>query len=609
MSKIFSWERKFYEQTFLWMYRARNFPSRVILPTNSSGKFQLEVRDFETNFHRQITKTPQGSIFGSISPSGKFVFYLDDKEGNETGHFVREPFAGGKKMDITPDLLPYFAYEVSSDYADERLCFYASIKDKNQVYLVETNQKETSFKTKLLYETKNTILGAIISPNGKQTCVSISTSGEKNKSQVLVFNNNNGKLICQINFVSGDFVAQAFSIDARQPLILGVLNMGEFYRPVWLDFLKKETKEIKNPDFKGNVFVLEWLEDQNKILFGQEYHLKHSLLLYDSNEKTLLSIGPDYGSLDLFFGSVASLRDCSFLFRWQSFNDDSQIIKLSSRDYQKKTIFFPLKKKQDNKKKKKLQSVYFKSSDGELVQMWVAWPTKKRKNYSFVIDIHGGPHGSVSDTFSPEAQILLDQGFGYCAVNYRGSTSFGKDFEKAIYGKPGYLEVEDIVSARDWLVNNGQADPDKIILFGWSWGGFVTLLALGKYPNLWAGGVAGTPIADFFLQYEDEPAFFQAIDRERFGGSPKQKLSVYRESSPITYVDNFTKPVLIIYGENDVRCPARQVENFIDKLKSKRKSVKVKKFLAGHTGEFSNTKVRVSNFREILKFIRSLTNK
>lgn len=608
MSKIFSWEHKFYEQTFLWMYRARNFPSRVILPTNSSGKFQLEVRDFETNFHRQITKTPQGSIFGSISPSGKFVFYLDDKGGNETGHFVREFFAGGKKVDITPDLPPYFAYEVSSDYADERLCFYASIKDKNQVYLVETDQKGVDFKTKLLYETKDTILGAIISPNGKQTCVSISTSGGKNKSQVLIFDNDFGKLICRISFVSGDFVAQAFSADADKPLILGVLNMGEFYRPVWLDFLKEKIEEIKNPDFKGNVFVLEWLEDQNKILFGQEYHLKHLLLFYDLNKKTISPIGPDYGSLDLFFGSVASLSEGSFLFRWQSFNDDSRIIKLSGCGYQKKTVFFPLKKKQNNKKKK-LQSVYFKSSDETPVQMWVAWPTKKRKNYSFVIDIHGGPHGSVGDTFSPEAQILLDQGFGYCAVNYRGSTSFGKDFERAIYGRPGYFEVEDIVSARNWLVTNGQADPDKIILFGWSWGGYVTLLALGKYPNLWAGGIAGTPIGDCFLQYEDEPAFFQAIDRERFGGSPKQKPSVYKESSPVTYANNFTKPALIIYGENDARCPARQIANFINELKSKRKSVKVKKFSAGHTGEFSNTRVRVSNFKEIIKFAKKLTNK
>lgn len=607
MSKVPSWEQKFYSQSFLWMYRARNFPSRVVVPVNSSGKYQLETRDFETGFRRQLAKSPQGSIFGSISPSGKFIFYLDDKGGNEMGHFVREPFGGGKKVDITPALPPYFAYEVSSDYADERLCFCASVKDKNHIYLVKINKTESESKTKLLYETKNLILRTIISPDGKQTCVSVSIGGKKNKSRALIFDNDNGKLICQIDFPHGDFIAQAFSVNSDRPLILGILNKDEFYRPVWLDFLKKKTTEIKNSNFRGNVFVMEWLEDQNKILFGQEYHLKHSLLLYDLNNKTLSAVGPDYGSFDLFFGSVAFLKNGSFLTRWQSFNDVPKIIKIFGHDYQKIKDFYPLPKQ--TYKKRKFESILFKSSDGTQIQMWVAWPTKKKKLYPFVVDIHGGPHGSVNDSFSPEAQIFLDQGFGYCAANYRGSTGFGKDFERAIYGNPGNLEVEDVVSARNWLVKNGKADPAKVIVFGWSWGGYVTLLALGKYPNLWAGGIAGTPIGDCFLQYEDEPAFFQAIDRERFGGSPEQKPSVYKKSSPITYADNFTKPVLIIYGENDARCPSRQIVNFIEKLKSKHKPVKVKKFSAGHTSDFSNTKVRVSNFKEILKFVRGLIDK
>jgi Tol biopolymer transport system component len=358
MTKNSSWEHSFYKQAFLWMYRARNFPSRVILPVNSSGKFQLEVRDFGTNYHRQITKSSQGSIFGSISSSGEYVYYLDDKGGNEIGHFVREPFSGGKKVDITPNLPSYFAYEVSSDYKDERLCFYASIKEKNYVYLVETRQGKEGFKSKLLYETEDLILGTVISPDGKQTCVSISLGGKKNKSQVLVFDNNKGKLICKINFLAGDFIAQAFSVDSDKPLILGILNKDGFYRPVWFDFLKKQITEIKNPKFKGNVFVLEWLEDQNKILFGREYKLKHSLLLYDLNKKTILPIGPDYGSLDLFFGSVTSLLDGSLILRWQSFDIPPQIIKIFDHNYQKTKSLY-LAKRQI--RKKKLLKVWFSS--------------------------------------------------------------------------------------------------------------------------------------------------------------------------------------------------------------------------------------------------------
>ena len=102
--------------------------------------------------------------------------------------------------------------------------------------------------------------------------------------------------------------------------------------------------------------------------------------------------------------------------------------------------------------------------------------------------------------------------------------------------------------------------PGEVFLTGWSYGGFLTLQALGTAPGLWAGGMAGIAVADWVSEYEDENDVLRAYDRALFGGTPAQKMEAYVRASPITYAEHVDAPVLIIQGRNDTRCPARQVE-------------------------------------------------
>ena len=101
-----------------------------------------------------------------------------------------------------------------------------------------------------------------------------------------------------------------------------------------------------------------------------------------------------------------------------------------------------------------------------------------------------------------------------------------------------------------------------MVLAGWSWGGYLTLLCLGLPPDRWCA-VAGVPVADYVAAYEDEAPLLQAFDRALFGGRPAEVPELYMERSPITYVDNVQTPVLILAGENDPRCPIRQINKFV----------------------------------------------
>jgi len=156
-----------------------------------------------------------------------------------------------------------------------------------------------------------------------------------------------------------------------------------------------------------------------------------------------------------------------------------------------------------------------------------------------------------------------------------GSTTFGKNFRERIWGNPGYWEVEDMAAAHDCLVEQGIAEPDQILLTGFSCGGYLRLQALGTQPDLWAGGMAGMAIADFAINYEDSADTLKGYNVALFGGTPAEKPKEYAASSPITYAENVRAPVLIIQGHNDTRTPPRQIVMYEEKLKSLGKSIEV----------------------------------
>src|SRR5207244_1817755 len=121
----------------------------------------------------------------------------------------------------------------------------------------------------------------------------------------------------------------------------------------------------------------------------------------------------------------------------------------------------------------------------------------------------------------------------------------------------------------------GIARPDAILLTGASYGGYLTLLALGMRPDLWAGGMAEVAIADWTIQYEDTAPTLRGYQVALFGGTPTERPDAYQASSPITYVDRVAAPVLVIQGRNDTRCPSRPMELYEARLRALGKPVEV----------------------------------
>jgi dipeptidyl aminopeptidase/acylaminoacyl peptidase len=209
-----------------------------------------------------------------------------------------------------------------------------------------------------------------------------------------------------------------------------------------------------------------------------------------------------------------------------------------------------------------------------------------------LIEVHGGPTYHDADVFRATPAAWVDHGFAVVQVNYRGSTGYGSAWRDALEARIGHTELEDVVAVVDHLVAAGVADGGRVVLTGASWGGYLTLLGLGVHPDRWAVGIAGVPVADYVAAYEDEMEGLKAFDRSLFGGSPEEVPDRYRDSSPITYVDAVRAPVLILAGENDPRCPIRQIENYVRALEARGVPHEVYRYDAGHGSLVDDETVR-----------------
>jgi len=199
-----------------------------------------------------------------------------------------------------------------------------------------------------------------------------------------------------------------------------------------------------------------------------------------------------------------------------------------------------------------------------------------------VVHLHGGPARFSADMFSPAVQAWVDHGFAVVSVNYRGGAGQGKNWRDRAVDLPGLSELEDIAAVHDFLVERDIADGTRIVLSGYSWGGFLTLLALGRQPERWSLGIAQAPLADLTRLYEEQSVPRRAYWRAMFGGTPEDIRSVLPAIDPIRFAGHVRVPVMIFAGDNDARSPIGQVLSYVGRLRASGATVQLHRYDGGH---------------------------
>ena len=218
----------------------------------------------------------------------------------------------------------------------------------------------------------------------------------------------------------------------------------------------------------------------------------------------------------------------------------------------------------------KSRIVTYKSYDGTLVSAIVTMPFNLKRDGSnpAVVMPHGGPTGQTQDGFNRYATALASRGYVVIQPNPRGSTGYGLAFQKANYQDLGGGDLKDEIAAKQFLVDSGYVDGKRVGIFGGSYGGFMTLMAIGRAPNEFAAAVDLFGIIDWRTMWSHEDALLQAYQKSLLG-SPDQYPKVYDSTSPLTYIAAVKAPLLVQQGDNDIRVPPGQAKQVVAALKKK----------------------------------------
>jgi dipeptidyl aminopeptidase/acylaminoacyl peptidase/CubicO group peptidase (beta-lactamase class C family) len=204
----------------------------------------------------------------------------------------------------------------------------------------------------------------------------------------------------------------------------------------------------------------------------------------------------------------------------------------------------------------------FTISDGTEVEAWLMHDPEQQGPRPLLLDVHGGPHNAwnaAADEIHFYHQELVERGWAVLLVNPRGSDGYGEKFYDAVNGAWGVADAKDFLEPLDQLVAEGLADPAKLAVAGYSYGGFMACWLTG-HDDRFAAAVAGGTVSDLTSLYGTSSEVW--LGAYELGGRPWEEPEAYAAMSPLTQVSAVRTPTLVIHGAEDRTCPLGQAQQW-----------------------------------------------
>jgi|SRR5579875_839110 len=244
----------------------------------------------------------------------------------------------------------------------------------------------------------------------------------------------------------------------------------------------------------------------------------------------------------------------------------------------------------------------FQARDGLTIAGWLYRPRDiPSGGCPALIALHGGPNAQSRFSWQPLFQLLAQEGYAVFAPDYRGSTGYGRAFRQANYGAWGDADLADVLDAAEWLRGQPWIDPERIGVYGASYGGYLVLCALAHAPETFRCGIDLYGDSDLVESYRLGDRVGR-LDMERQMGRPEENAAAYARGSPVRYAERFAAPVLILHGREDKRVVPRMSELMRDALLREGKYVECR-FYEGEGHGFHAPAARLDSMERILDFL------
>lgn len=249
--------------------------------------------------------------------------------------------------------------------------------------------------------------------------------------------------------------------------------------------------------------------------------------------------------------------------------------------------------------------IQYKSRDGLTIHGYLTLPKgRKPENLPIVILPHGGPWIRDYWGFDAEVQFLANRGYAVLQMNYRGSKGYGKSFWAKSVKQWGKNMQNDVTDAVQWVVSEGIADPDRIGIYGASFGGYVALCGITFTPDLYACAIDYVGVSNLFSFLETVPPYWEPMlpMLYEFIGHPKKDSLMLAKYSPVFHVENIKAPVFIAQGKNDPRINVNESDQIVEKLQQR--NIEVIYMLKENEGHgFRNEENKFDFYRTVESFL------
>src|SRR5579864_8218934 len=547
---------------------------QVVFTTNFSGRPNLWKVSAGGGWPIQLTQSDERQYNAVFSPDGKWIVYQQDTAGNELWDLFAIPSGGGEAINLTrtPDIR-----EESPRWSPDGRVIALNYKPKQGTnYNIALLQWNTRQVEKLTHES---------TPSRSWSSVAWSADGKTlyaNRFDVSFTDSD----VYAVDVASGRttnltphqgnvlFFASSLSPDGKT-LLLTSNQKGGYQNVAMLDVATRKLEWVTDTQWEANAGDFSPSGKSFTYIINADGLIDAYLVDRATHQSRTIDVPPGVNSFAASPTSFSPQSDRLLISHESSVQPgDYWVYSLNGGHAQQLThsaiaslSSAPLPE---------AQIVHYKSFDGKVISalMWVPFNLKRDGSTPALVLPHGGPTWQMSDYWNPHATALVSRGYICIAPNPRGSTGYGIAFQKANYQDLGGGDLQDEVYAARFLTETGYVNAKRIGITGGSYGGYMTLMAIGKTPDLWTAAVEEYGIINWFTMLQHEDPSLQEYQKSLLG-DPVKDRKVYEDDSPITFIRKAKAPLLVLQGENDPRVPKEEAQQVVESLKKDGKTVDV----------------------------------
>jgi dipeptidyl aminopeptidase/acylaminoacyl peptidase len=544
-------------------------------PSGTTRARHVWLLDVATKQVRQLTYSAKSEESPRWSPDGKTLAFTSDREENQQIYLL--PMDGGEGIALTKGKRGVQSYSWSPD--GKQIAFLApepttdaeekKTKDKDDARVADKDAKlarlwlvdVASGKERQLTKDRWRVSDAEWMPDGSRLIVEATKTPESdaNTNRIYSLSVADGALT-ELAAPKGPFGQLRVSPDGKTLAFIGSRLDGPSPHDLFvMPIAGGETKNLTSEKMDVPILSLVWISNDDMWVNSQyAFHVRFQRIPKTGlTEKFLPKAEPvnprafDFhksGTI-VFAGGTATSPEEIWL-------ESDSLLRVQVSHFNDSWKEFALIQP---------EQIHYKSFDGQLIEGALLKPANYQAGtrVATIVLVHGGPTGAWSDSIETWGQLLAARGFAVFYPNIRGSTGYGHKFIEMNRGDWGGGDFKDVMAGVDYLIAQGIADPDKLGIGGWSYGGYMSEWAITQTKRFKAA-VSGAGLSNLASEFgtENGPAY-----DEWFYGTPYENLDGFMKSSPVKYLKNAQTPTLILQGDADTTDPIGQSEELYRGLK------------------------------------------